>query len=344
MRGEDLTRPLGQEKTRRWPSSFLLVPIISCILLAGVVGNRFYPLEKLLFQNEGPLNEKDPSAASKPGLGPRDSASLQRQLGTGTGVYEPISNLIEMSEHGPIPKISSDGVRALDAYARRPEGITLTGPRIALIVSGLGLSSEMSARALRALPQDVSLGLSTLAVNGSSWMKQARVKGHEVLLQLPKGTSAGDGRRAFNVSSSVAERQEFLTWTLSRTSNYIGLINSSGEDTFVDDEVMKPVLTELQKRGLMFMDDGSSASTSSRLIAQETQTAFVGANLVLDQELKIEAIKSQLQELEKISRTEGLAIGSASAYPLTLQVLENWVKTLSERGITLIPVSAAING
>ena len=54
------------------------------------------------------------------------------------------TKLLEISRHGPIPKIAPDGARPSEAYARKAPATAgnADGPRIALIVGGLGRRRE----------------------------------------------------------------------------------------------------------------------------------------------------------------------------------------------------------
>ena len=55
-----------------------------------------------------------------------------------------------------------------------------------------------------------------------------------------------------------------------------------------------------------------------------------------------EAVWSRLAELERIALANGSAIGVAHPKGATIEVLAEWIPTLAERGITLVPVSALL--
>ena len=61
---------------------------------------------------------------------------------------------VEMTPHGPIPKIAADGTRPADAFAQpvKPIPGRPDAPRIALIVGGLGVSASVTADAISKLP------------------------------------------------------------------------------------------------------------------------------------------------------------------------------------------------
>ena len=57
--------------------------------------------------------------------------------------------------------------------------------KIAIVVSGLGLSAKATTAALDSLPAGVTLGFAPYAGDVQHWVAQARQRGHEVLLEVP---------------------------------------------------------------------------------------------------------------------------------------------------------------
>src|SRR5581483_10639350 len=93
----------------------------------------------------------------------------------------------EASPHGPIPKIAVDGTRPADAFARpvQPLPGKPDAPRIALIVTGLGIGTNATTDAIAKLPGPVTLALVPYGADIAALATRARTSGHEVLLQVP---------------------------------------------------------------------------------------------------------------------------------------------------------------
>jgi len=53
-----------------------------------------------------------------------------------------------------------------------------------------------------------------------------------------------------------------------------------------------------------------------------------------------EVIATSLDTLEKVSRETGSAVGIASGFPVTVDALAEWAKTLKNEGYVLVPVTA----
>ena len=96
-----------------------------------------------------------------------------------------------------------------------------------------------------------------------SAIAEARNSGHEVMLHLPMepfGYPAEDpGPRTLLASASEQDNQASLLWHLSRSRATPGVVNYLGARLISEEPALAPVLRELEGRGLVFLDDGSSA-------------------------------------------------------------------------------------
>src|SRR5436190_21597010 len=78
----------------------------------------------------------------------------------------PNPRLLETSRHGAIPKIGPDGARPAEVYARpvKLAAGKAEGPRIAIVVSGLGTGTSGTADALAKLPAAVTFAFTPYSV------------------------------------------------------------------------------------------------------------------------------------------------------------------------------------
>ncbi len=54
------------------------------------------------------------------------------------------------------------------------------------------------------------------------------------------------------------------------------------------------------------------------------------------------AILDRLDELERIARANGSAIGTGSAFAVTVDAVAAWANEVKKRGIEIVPVSALV--
>jgi len=68
---------------------------------------------------------------------------------------------------------------------------------------------------------------------------------------------------------------------------------------------------------------------------------FAKAEVVLDAVPTVAEIDRALARLEAAARKQGIAVGVASALPVSIDRIVRWAKGAEARGITLVPVTAA---
>jgi hypothetical protein len=104
---------------------------------------------------------------------------------------------------------------------------------------------------------------------------------------------------------------------------------------------MQPVLEELKRRGLLFVDDGSVTSPSAERIAASIGVDYAAARVQINAQSPAEIAK-QLAALETAAMEQGAAIGVARATPAAVKQITEWAGKLEAKGIVLVPVSAAV--
>ncbi|MBZ0163546.1 MAG: divergent polysaccharide deacetylase family protein [Notoacmeibacter sp.] len=279
-------------------------------------------------------------AVSSPGvIVIRDPSALQQNPRT---AHLPDRALIEQSDFGPLPVRGSDGRRPFDVYARPWSGTR--GARVAIVIGGLGLSQTGTQAAIAKLPEEVTLGFAPQGNSLGRWMAEARRAGHEVVLQVPfepfDYPRVSPGRNTLTVDASPAENLRDLHASMGRMTNYTGIMNYMGARFLADSAAMKPVIADLAKRGVMFIDDGSSARSTAGDLAAANRVPFVAGDLILDSTPDRGDILKKLDQLEATARARGFAIGSGSAFDVTVDAVAGWVAEAKKRGIEIVAVSA----
>lgn len=374
MAAKDLTAPLGMGKRKliRLPfgligMGLITVMVTTGLLWIGVVDDPLggepaavVPLERsveglaardiaALSVQKDLSDEQDAIAARQQAtLGPRFDDEANQPARTDAGLStSPDQRVTERVEYGYLPKVGGDGIRPLDLYARPPSGEPVSAPRIAIIIGGIGLSETGSENALRSLPPEVTLAIAPYAASPDRWMKQARSEGHELLMQLPLEPydypDNDPGPHTLLVSLRGPEFLDRLSWLLSRTTNYAGVINTQGGRFTSTEPSMQYLLEQITQRGLMYVDDGSSSRTVAPATASAARTPFSRVDIVLDAVPKADDINGQLLQLEAIARARGVAVASGTALPVTVKMLQEWARDLEQRGLQLVPVSATID-
>jgi hypothetical protein len=152
------------------------------------------------------------------------------------------------------------------------------------------------------------------------------------------------GPHTLTVKAKPQENLDRLHWVLGRFPGYTGLVNFMGAKLTADEAALAPILREAGARGLLVLDDASSSRSLVAKVGPSVRAAAVRADLVLDAVPRADAIDRELARLEELARSQGLAVGTASALPLSLERIARWTRALESRGILLVPVSSAFEG
>ncbi|HEX2654468.1 MAG TPA: divergent polysaccharide deacetylase family protein [Xanthobacteraceae bacterium] len=252
----------------------------------------------------------------------------------------------ENSRHGPIPKVGDDGIRPADVFAQPVKTATgkTEGPRIALVIGGLGVSAIGISETLAKLGPAVTLAFAPYGTDLQRWVTRARGEGHEILLQIPMEPfdypDNDPGPQTLLTTLAPDQNVDRLHWSMSRFQGYVGIGNYMGARFTATEAAIVPVLRDTAKRGLIYFDDSTSPRSVAGQIAGANTMAFAKADVVLDVVANAVDIDAALEKLETIARERGTAVGIASALPVSIERISNWIKTLESRGVSLIPISA----
>ncbi len=285
-----------------------------------------------------------------------DGSSGKRQEvlipGTGDGAKKTKADprLLETSRHGAIPRIAPDGSRPSQVYARKAaaDKSNPDGPQIAIVIGGLGASATSTADAMSKLPQNVTFAFTPYGSDLETLVARARDKGHEVLLQVPMEPQDfpdnDPGPQTLLSSLSAEQNLDRLHWQMSRMQGYVGIANFMGSRFTASDAAMAPVLREVAKRGLIYVDDGSSPRSQAAQIAGASKLSFAKADVVIDAAPSGAEIDNALKRLENTARDRGIAVGYSSALPASIERISKWAKAAQGRGIVLVPITRAAIG
>jgi polysaccharide deacetylase 2 family uncharacterized protein YibQ len=257
--------------------------------------------------------------------------------------------LTETSRHGPLPKVGADGARVSDIYARPVKVVAgkQDGPRVAIVVGGLGIGSAATADALGKLPGVVTLALAPYGSNLDQIAARARGDGHEVLLQVPMEPfdypDNDPGPQTLLTSLEVAQNIDRMQWLMSRFQGYVGIANFMGARFTASEQALAPVLREAAKRGLIYLDDGSSQRSVAGQVSGANNLPFAKADLAIDAVPTPGDVDRALARLETLARERGVAVGMASALPVSIERIAKWAKGVEGRGVTLVPITAVSN-
>ena len=221
-------------------------------------------------------------------------------------------------------------------------------PKIAIVLGGMGLNADLTKQAIADLPGEITFAFAPYGEDLQAQVNKARAGGHEVMLQLPMEPfgypAVNPGPKTILVDADINTNLDALAWHMGRFAGYTGVVNYMGARLLSEPQPLKPVLAELKRRGLIFLGDGSAARNMSGEVGKTIGLPVRSAGSIIDGNPDPQAIAAQLTQLEQDARQNGIAIGSGTGLDVTIEAVNQWAKSLAERGVVLIPVSAAYKG
>ena len=220
-------------------------------------------------------------------------------------------------------------------------------PRIAMIITDLGQSDGETRTAIQNLPGAVTLAFAPYAANLDVWIPAARAAGHEALIMVPMEPESyplnDPGPHTLLSNVPDAENRQRLDWVVDRADGVVGIINEMGDRFTLLPDAMRSVIAHAGQRGLMVVDSGANVLSSMGRVAGDLGVPHATADRVVDDFLAWDAIDARLLELETLAAANGVAIGTANAFPVVLERVSVWLEELEERGFVLVPITAVAN-
>src|SRR5262249_17289912 len=149
--------------------------------------------------------------------------------------------------------------------------------------------------------------------------ERARAQRHEILLQVPMEPfdypDNDPGPQTLLTTLNAEQNLDRLYWHFSRLQGYAGIANFLGA-RFV---AAAPVMREAAKRGLGYFDDGATPRSVAASLAASQALPFAKADFTIDAVPTSVEIDRVLAKLETLARERGLAVGVASALPISIE-------------------------
>jgi len=219
--------------------------------------------------------------------------------------------------------------------------------RIALVVTDLDRESEDLFDKVRSSGIPYTVALRPDQKYASRAAKELRRSNHEVFLSLgmePKGYPKVDpGKDAILLDLSQVEIEERISRSLDALGGSSGIISRMGSAAVNDADVMRAVLGESKRRGLLFID----AHGGGPSVVEETGEVIGARTAILGGTLdggggSPTAVKTRLKQLVATAQQRGALLIAVKAHGLAFQILEQERERLEGQGIEFVHASKLV--
>ena len=257
----------------------------------------------------------------------------------------PDVRVTEDTGEGSLPRRSVSGFSPWEVYAR-PFDLADKRPRIAIVITDLGMARAMTDRVIAELPPTVTLSFDAQAPVIAAWGARARQDGHEILLQLPMEPfdypNSDPGPDTLLTSLPDGDNLVRLLKLMRRATGYVGVTTIYGSRMTTDATKFSLVLRTLHDRGLMVLDARAAPHSVVTDMAVNASVPVATTTQRLDGGMPPEELDEAFTDLERTALQSGRAVGILSPTPMALDHLQAWLKNLPQHGVALAPLTATV--
>ncbi len=230
-------------------------------------------------------------------------------------------------------------------WSRLPHLAMGKAPKIVVVIDDMGLNHRNSLR-MAQIDAPLTLSYMAYAENLPQQTALAAKNGHELIVHVPMEPQDmahnNPGPNALLKHLSAEENVRRLDQDLTQFEGYIGLNNHMGSAMTSDRSAMRPVMAEIKRRGLWFLDSRTAANSVAAALADEMNVPYVARDVFLDNDEKLAATLAQLHKTEILAQHRGYAVAIGHPYDTTVQALQQWLPQARARGFEIVPLSEVI--
>jgi polysaccharide deacetylase 2 family uncharacterized protein YibQ len=231
--------------------------------------------------------------------------------------------------------------------AKQHEEVTIVKPSekaalVAIVIDDLGQDLR-PAREIASLPAKVTFAVMPGFPQSRKVAELAMRNNREVLLHLPMEYRSKNGKPAPGMLRADMTPMDFLNTIsddVASVPGAVGVNNHEGSSLTENKEAMKFLMAELKARDLLFLDSLTSPKSVAYATAKEFGVKAAKRDVFLDNESDNEEyIRGQLEELTRMAKEHGWAIGIGHPHPATISALRIWIAEANKQGVTIVPLS-----
>lgn len=211
-------------------------------------------------------------------------------------------------------------------------------PRLSIIIDDIGQDPAVGRRAV-ALPFPAAIAVLPFLPASTEIARAAHENGKEVLLHQPMEnlarTSLGPG--GLTLAMERAEIIAALGNAIDSVPHCVGVSNHTGSLLTQEPLQMGWVMSELDRRGLYFIDSRTTHHTVALTAAELEAVPVLRRDVFLDNQRTEQYLTSALERAVEHASRHGYAVIVAHPYDVTLTFLESRIRELHD--IEIVPPS-----
>ncbi len=166
----------------------------------------------------------------------------------------------------------------------------------------------------------------------------------EVMLHMPMESLHGEKLGPYPLMSTMYPQEQIrnLTWALNNVPHAVGINNHMGSKLTQITLSMRTVMEVLAQKNLFFIDSLTTKFSRAHYIAEDFGVKYATRHIFLDHEKSEAFVTQQFERLISIAREQGVAIGIAHPYRLTLDILPKLIERLP-KDVEMVTVNSLMS-
>lgn len=202
-------------------------------------------------------------------------------------------------------------------------------PIVTIVLDGLGLVNSD-------VPKEIAIGVSSdLEANKLS----DSLKQHALILNIPvEPFGDADDEHDSHILLKNDDNLDKLNAFLEKAKNYRAIYSSDNDNFTNSYKEAENLIANFRDKKIIYLSGLTDKNSLIYEVANKMHYFILENDVVIDSVISRDVIITKLLELEKIAKQNGYAVGFASAYPLTVEMLNEWVPSLAEKGIEILSI------
>ena len=218
--------------------------------------------------------------------------------------------------------------------------------KVAIIIDDLG-NSLSQGKTLIDLPYPLTYSFLPRRPYSKRLARRAAAAGKEVMAHLPMQSAQplNLGPGALTLELTQKQFQTSVRASIASIPHAKGVNNHMGSLLTRHPGHMAWLMQVLASmdRVVYFVDSRTTPRTVAAQIAREYFIPNISRHVFIDRSRREQHIKQRLKHLIKVARRNGYAVAIGHPYPATVRVLSEYLPSLAEHNIEIVPVAALID-
>jgi len=252
--------------------------------------------------------------------------------------------ILIMSNYSALRKLDlairapQDAIEEIEEFAAQDSALIVDKEEtssIVLVIDDFGYRNDAISDGFLNLPIPITCAVLPGHKQSSPVAKKAVSAGKEVIIHMPMQSSVaslGEDEFKLKVGMTSQEIEWRLNEALKEIPEALGINNHQGSKATADGKVMAVVASVLKNKDKFFLDSRTSSKTVGESTMRSVGVLTARRHVFLDNDLSVEKISNQFDELVRISKKKGVAIGIGHVKGNTLKVLQKKIPLLVEQG------------